>query len=426
MFGVRLGAMGGEHRSPWWRVAAVALAVGAAAATVCILGLSKKDPIEKATFVIAAWTLAAPAARWAWRQARITIPGPEGLAPLADQLALAAEKQWKDAAGERGLRSAPIPVRWRPGRSVAEPSGDAVDSDLFKPLPAAPEAAEVKRRLRAGQVGQLYQVYAGLGSGRLVITGKPGSGKTGAAVLLILAALAHRQSLDEDSERAKVPVPVMFTLYGWDPDSQKVQDWLADRLSQTYPMFEGTRGRETAGSLLDAGKIAVILDGLDEILAGMRHVALRELSQQATTFRLVLLTRRREMADAAEREILQGAAAIELQDIDARTAAAYLKRTQPHPLPPGWRKLISCLPEQPDSPLAKALNTPLMLTLVRATYRPGDNADELLRLRDVTGHPASSTDITDYLLDRVPDLRKVRAAGPVTCWFSRAKALRNC
>ena len=27
---------------------------------------------------------------------------------------------------------------------------------------------------------------------------------------------------------------------------------------------------------------------------------------------------------------------------------------------------------------------------------------------------------------RAPDLRKVRAAGPVTCWFSRAKALRNC
>ena len=28
--------------------------------------------------------------------------------------------------------------------------------------------------------------------------------------------------------------------------------------------------------------------------------------------------------------------------------------------------------------------------------------------------------------DPGPDLRKVRAAGPVTCWFSRAKALRNC
>ena len=34
--------------------------------------------------------------------------------------------------------------------------------------------------------------------------------------------------------------------------------------------------------------------------------------------------------------------------------------------------------------------------------------------------------VTLRTIHEVPDLRKVRAAGPVTCWFSRAKALRNC
>jgi hypothetical protein len=42
-----------------------------------------------------------------------------------------------------------------------------------------------------------------------------------------------------------------------------------------------------------------------------------------------------------------------------------------------------------------------MLTLVRDTYRAGDDAGELPGLRDAAGHPASSQDITGHLLDRM-------------------------
>jgi len=85
-----------------------------------------------------------------------------------------------------------------------------------------PGLAGVKdRRLRAGQVSELHEVYGGLGSGRLVIAGGPGSGKSGAAVLLILAALHHRRSVAENV-RPQVPVPVMFTLHGWDPVSRTI------------------------------------------------------------------------------------------------------------------------------------------------------------------------------------------------------------
>ena len=144
----------------------------------------------------------------------------------------------------------------------------------------------------------------------------------------------------------------------------------------------------------------MILDGLDEITESLRSAALRALSQQAT-FRLVLLARSAEMADAAARAMLQGAAAIELQDIAPGVAADYLTRTQLDPPPHGWDELTSLLREQPGSPLALALNNPLMLTLVRDTYRAGDDAGELLGLRDAAGHHASSEDITDHLLDRV-------------------------
>jgi hypothetical protein len=129
-------------------------------------------------------------------------------------------------------------------------------------------------------------------------------------------------------------------------------------------------------------------------------VVLRALSQQAT-FRLVLLTRSAEMADAAAQALLQGAAAIELQSIDPGAAVGYLTRTQLDPPPQGWHELASRLRQEPGSPLARALSNPLMLTLVRDTYRAGDDVGGLLGLRDAAGHPASSEDIAGHLLDRV-------------------------
>ena len=273
----------------------------------------------------------------------------------------------------------------------------AVTSTRFAPLPGL--AATGAQRLQAGDVSELHELYGGLGSGRLVTAGGPGSGKSSAAILLILTALRHRRSVPEKA-RPEVPVPVMFTLHGWDPDTQRARDWLAERLWLAYPLFGGKRGAGAARGMLDEGRIAVILDGLDEIPGDLRPAVLRALSQQAT-FRLVLLTRSAEMAKAAARAMLQGAGAIELQDIAPDVAAGYLTRTQLDPLPHGWQELTSRLRREPGSPLAQALNNPLMLTLVRDTYRAGDDAGELLGLRDAAGHSASVQEITGHLLDRV-------------------------
>jgi hypothetical protein len=218
-------------------------------------------------------------------------------------------------------------------------------------------------------------------------------------VILILAALKYREQIS-DAERLAVPVPVMFTLHDWNPDTQRVQDWLVVRLQQTYPMLGGKSGATKAARLLAAGKVAVILDGLDEIPAELRSVALRALSHQAT-FRLVVLTRSAEMADAASHGLLEGAAAVELQDVDAMTAARYLTRVQVHPAPRGWRELTSRLRRTPDGSLARALSNPLTLTLVRDTYRSGDDIRELLDFCDTAGRRVSSETIVDHLLDRV-------------------------
>jgi hypothetical protein len=253
--------------------------------------------------------------------------------------------------------------------------------------------------LRAGQVGELHALYGGLGSGRLVIAGPAGSGKSGTAVLLVVAALRYRAGLPA-GDRAAVPVPVMFTLHGWNPRSQPISDWLTGRLAQTYPALTGRRGTALARALLEAGRLAVILDGLDEMAEELRPAALAALSRQAC-FRLVLLTRGPEMAAAAARDLLEGAAAVELQDISPAVAADYLTQVQLDPAPPGWRELTDYLRRDPGSALARALSSPLTLTLVRDTCRGAGEAGELLEFCRTAGEGAAPGDMEDYLLDRV-------------------------
>jgi hypothetical protein len=318
---------------------------------------------------------------------------------LSDLFARAVKEQWTRAASDRGLlQPDPIPVRWkRSSLPVAGPPSAAVGSQQFSPLPGL--SAVGQQRLRGGRISDLHAVYGGLGSGRLVIAGAPGSGKSGAAVLLVLAALKYRDQVS-DAQRPQVPVPVMFTLHGWDPGTQRVQDWLAARFQQTYPLLAGKSGARKAAELLAAGKVTVILDGLDEIHEQLRPVALKALSQQAH-FRLIVLTRSAEMAAAASQGLLEGAAALELQAIDPATAASYLTGAQLHPAPPGWRELTDRLRRGPDSPLAQALSSPLTLTLVRDTYRAGDDSLELLAFCDTPDPAVTSEDIVDHLLDRV-------------------------
>ena len=379
-----------------------------------------------AGFAISVTGIAAGWTAWVWRHrsrhGSEVVSGQE-LGRLADLLAGAVEQEWTRAAGERGLlEPEPIPVRWqRPAGPFAGPTAAAVASTRFAPLPGLAAARE--QRLQAGQVSELHEVYGGLGSGRLVIAGGPGAGKSGAAVLLILAALRHRRSVREEV-RPEVPVPVMFTLHGWDPGTQRARDWLSERLCRTYPLFAGEQGAGAARGMLDEGRIAVILDGLDEIPQDLRPAVLRALSQQAT-FRLVLLTRSAEMADAAARAVLQGAAAIELQDIDPGAAADYLTRTQLDPLPRGWQELTRRLRQEPGSPLAQALSNPLMLTLVRDTYRAGDDVGELLGLRNAAGHPASSEDIAGHLLDRVLPAAYTRQPGEPPSRYKLSTAERT-
>jgi hypothetical protein len=291
---------------------------------------------------------------------------PRRLDDVADKLSKSVKYQWDSAAQQRGLLPQPIPVQWGPSKlRVAGPiAGALTDPDVparFAPLPGLRTITEAQLTAGGGK-HELYELYGGLPSGRLIIEGAPGSGKSGAAVLLLLDALSHREQVRDRRDKAGVPVPVLFTLHGWNPNTQKLEDWLTGLLIQTYPeLFEGRHGKAEAHALVaDDARVTVILDGLDEVAERLRPIILRALNEQAR-FRFVLLTRSDELVRTAGRTHLLGAVALELQDIDGQTAADYLIRRQLDPPPKSWQQLIEHLRHHPGSPLTAALHTPLRL-----------------------------------------------------------------
>lgn len=328
-------------------------------------------------------------------------PPARSVATLAALLAEAVEGQWRKEATERRLLTPdPIPMHWSLSDlavtgSVAIAVGAPESPPAFPPLPQQARITAADLRNGGGR-DELHNVYAGLASGRIVVVGAPGAGKSGTAILLLLDALAHRDSLN-DAERARVPVPVLLTAHSGDPNTCSVRDWLRDQLTMTCrPLFGHRGGSAEAATLVAArDKVALILDGLDEMDAVLRPAALQALCD--APFRVVVLTRSREITEAASGTWLVGAVAVHLHDVTPPDAVDYLQRARTGPAPEGWADLLTHLGEQPEGVLARGLSTPLTLTLLRDTYQAGDDVSALL---DPTHYPTTDA-IEQHLIARV-------------------------
>ncbi|MFF0454421.1 hypothetical protein [Nocardia africana] len=313
----------------------------------------------------------------------------EPLDRLADRLAAGMHDRWTKEAHDRDLLVEPLPIRWHQAAlSVAVPVAAATSTrggrPRFDPLPGL--SGITSTTLQQGDRSTLYDVYGGLPSGRLVITGDAGSGKSAAAILLLLDALKFREQ-----SYSEIPVPVMFTLHNWDPEATPVDEWLIHKLAETFPLR-----RDEAKRLVQARRrIAVFLDGLDEMPEQLRPIALQALNK--ADFRLVLLSRSKEFRAAVRHAPLLGAAVIELRSVKPADAADYLLRHVVSPPPPNWQAVADKLNDDPRSPLARALTRPLTVTLLRDTYPQIGEVDELLDRKRFS----TPKRIESHLLDRV-------------------------
>ena len=136
------------------------------------------------------------------------------MAQVADQLAVAVGAQWNAEAAMRRLNDPyPLPVSWAAADASLTDSWDslvrlAVSGAGWPPSPSAGTWAAGPDDL-AGEGGELAEVLARVPTGRLVVLGEPGAGKTMLMVRLVLDLLARRAEGG--------PVPFLASVASWNP-----------------------------------------------------------------------------------------------------------------------------------------------------------------------------------------------------------------
>lgn len=93
--------------------------------------------------------------------------------------------------------------------------------------------------LSSGTLTDIAESYREIPSGRLVILGRPGAGKTVTAVRCALDLLTPRQ--------AGAPVPLLVDVKSWNP-AASLTDWLRERLEREHPFLARIGPRSHRGT----------------------------------------------------------------------------------------------------------------------------------------------------------------------------------
>ena len=309
--------------------------------------------------------------------AHVPVPLPDWLADAAEELAREVRRRWRREEEQRRVHDPfPLPVRWE--QASARLTDHSENIQRLAPG-AAPRSVDL-----SGDLRNVAEVYRRIPSGRLLILGRAGSGKSILTIRFVLDFLGDRSGPE--------PVPVIFSVGSWDPTATAVRDWLVDRLLRDHPHLARRvpNGSTLAAALVDADLILPVLDGFDEIAEGLRCEALAALN--GASLPLVLTSRYGEFAEAVHSAgaPLVWAAGIELTDLTLDDLAAYLPRTA-RSIAPGdgegerrgdtavaWDLVMEELWKQ-ETPasvnLARVLSTPLMVALARTMYSDAPDRD---------------------------------------------------
>ncbi|MEU6265782.1 helix-turn-helix domain-containing protein [Saccharopolyspora shandongensis] len=306
----------------------------------------------------------------------------DALTEAADQLAQVVAARWQREEEQRRIHDPfPLPVRWQPV------SADLTDhSDNIHRVPPGSTADPLDL---TGDLTEIADVYRRIPSGRLVVLGRAGSGKTILALRFTLDYLRTRTGAD--------PVPVIFSVGSWDPAVTALRDWLIDQLLRDYPGLVASvpGGSTLAAALVETGRVLPVLDGFDEIAHGLHQSAVEALN--TTSLPLLLTSRPGEFAAAVEATALAGAAGVELVELGRADLINYLPRTTRRGT--AWDSVLDELRERPDSEasanLAAVLSTPLMVGLARTVY--SESGDDPAVLLDTDRFPTREA-LEDHLL----------------------------
>ncbi len=187
----------------------------------------------------------------------------------------------------------------------------------------------------------------------LLILGEPGAGKS-----TLLLNLAEQLLLRTEHDETH-PLPVILPLSTWAVKRPKLEDWIAEQLTQIYDV-----PRKLSGEWVQQGHILPLLDGLDEMEETARASCIAAINTYHRDHMAPLVvcsrTTEYEAVTSHSRLTLQGAVVV--QPLTHSDVDAYLERAG-QPL----TALRSALEQ--NTALHDLATTPLMLNILIITYQ---------------------------------------------------------
>ncbi len=342
------------------------LLVGSAA--VSFLAAHYKLGASGTLIALAVGGAAMPAVAFVWEYARPRRKAsPTDLARVSDQLAAALEAQLRAESGDVGRRQ--FSVSWLPDESLTEPWESlkvTARAAAGGHDPSAEENWADGPNSLAGSGRDILPVLRSVPTGRLLVLGEAGSGKTFLLITLL------REILETRAQGAAAPF--LVGLGSWDPREQVLEAFVESQLLLDFPFLAERPVHAPGGTLAEAliatGSIIPLLDGLDEIPIELRPAAVRQINDTRWHLRTMVVTSRtssyREDADdPLGAGALRGTAAIELQPLQPEVIASYLSDDGTDFR---WQPVIDALAQ--PTPVAQVLRSPLYCGLAQDIYDP--------------------------------------------------------
>lgn len=182
-------------------------------------------------------------------------------------------------------------------------------------------------------------------TGKLLILGAPGAGKTTTQLELAQALVSRAQ------EQPDYPVPVLFNLSSWKDDRQSVTDWLVTELKSKYGV-----SKKLGQQWVNNRQLIPLLDGLDELEPQRQEGCVQAINQflasETKSLYLVVCSRIEEYNSYATQLQLKGA--ILLQPLNNNQIFDYLTSIN---------SIALCSTISNDLDLLELVKTPLLLSI---------------------------------------------------------------